>query len=154
MTNLTSILKDRVIFGGWVAGMVIIIALLWSLTFAFRADSLKSAVNKTLSMMGNDQYLSASLPHPPAGQSPMGCWYTLYGSRSLFFVFVMMKDGILVPCGAEIAEDGIVTEIIPLGNHAQQVMNQIPQGMIQIYVRRIESAAAVITAGIAERGEG
>jgi hypothetical protein len=58
-----------------------------------------------------------------------------------------MKDGILVPCGAEVAGNGTVTEIIPLGSHAGQAMPQIPQGLINVYIRRIESAATAMTEG-------
>jgi hypothetical protein len=50
-----------------------------------------------------------------------------------------MREGVLVPCGVEITEDGIVNEIIPLGSHARQVIGRIPQGVIQVYIHRIKS---------------
>jgi hypothetical protein len=141
---VTSVVKDRAILLGWIAGLVLIIALLWSLSFPFRSACLLRSANKTLALMDDPRRLAAPLLHPvPAG--PLGCWYTLSESRSLFLVFAIIKDGILVPCGAEIAESGLVTEIIPLGSHAGQAMAQIPQGLIQVYIRRIESAAAAIT---------
>jgi hypothetical protein len=75
----------------------------------------------------------------------MGCWYRILNSDSHFLVFAIMREGILVPCGAEITEKGEV-EIIPLGNHAQQLMDRIPQSILQVYVHRIESAAVSLVA--------
>jgi hypothetical protein len=83
---------------------------------------------------------------------PLGCWYRVSGTDSLFFVFSIMRGGILVPCGAEISANGKLVEVIPLGGHARQVMSQIPQGMIQVYVRRIESAAFVLTSAAGKGG--
>jgi hypothetical protein len=53
-----------------------------------------------------------------------------------------MRDGILIPCGAEITEDGRVSGIIPLSSHARKTMSHIPQGVINVYIQRIESAMA------------
>ena len=144
MKAITSAVKDRAILLGWIAGLMLVISLLWSLSFPFRSVCLMRAANKTLALMDDPRRLAFPLIRPaPAG--PLGCWYTLSESGSLFFVFAINKDGILVPCGAEIAKNGTVKEIIPLGSHAGQVMPQIPRGLIQVYVRRIESAAAAMT---------
>jgi hypothetical protein len=150
---MTSVLKDRAVFAGWVAALALIAALLWSLSFSFRSDCLMRATNKILITMNDDRHLAAPVLRPVAGPAPLGCWYRLYESGSFFFVFAVMREGILVPCGAEISEEGKLVEIIPLGNHARQVMNQIPQGLIQVYVRRIESAAAAVIAAGPERGK-
>jgi hypothetical protein len=154
MKDMTSGLKDRAVFAGWIAVLVLIAALLWSLSFPFRSNCLMRAANKVLISMDDDRHIAAPVLRPPAGPAPLGCWYRLYESGSLFFVFAIMREGILVPCGAEISEQGQVVEIIPLGSHARQVMNQIPQGLIQVYVRRIESAAAAIIAAKPGRREG
>jgi len=152
--DTTSALKDRAVFAGWVAALVLIAALLWSLSFPFRSDCLMRATNKILISMNDNRHLAAPVLRPFAGPAPLGCWYRLYESGSLFFVFVIMREGILVPCGAEISGQGEVVEIIPLGNHARQVMEQIPQGLIQVYIRRIESAAAAIVADVSVREKG
>ena len=147
MTNLTVMLKDRAILAGWIAGLVLIASLLWSLSFPFRAFCLMRSTNKVLIATDDSRRLTAPLPHSAAPVS-LGCWYRLSGSStgSLFYVFALVQGGILVPCGAEISEKGEVLDIIPLGSHARQMMKRIPPGLIQLYVRRIESAAAAVAA--------
>ena len=142
MKYVTVILKDRAILAGWIAALVLIAALIWSFGFHFRSMSLMHSTNKTLVLMDDARRLSAPLIRHATGMDPLGCWYSLAESDSIFFVFTIMREGILVPCGAEISKSGKVVQIIPLGSHAQQVMEKIPQGLIQVYIRRIESAAA------------
>lgn len=133
-------LKDRLIFFGWVAGLIVAASLLWSLTFSFRAGCLLRVTNKELASLEDDRRLAAPLPRY-ARSAPLGCWYSM-DDDSLFFVFAVFQGGILVPCGAEINAEGRVVDIIPLGRHARKVLERIPRGQIQIYTRRIESAAA------------
>jgi len=152
MKDLTSVLKDRAIFVGWIAGLVLVAALLWSFSFSLRSTSLLRSTNKILISMGDNRRLAAPLLRPVAGPVPLGCWYRLYESDSLFLVFSIMQGGILVPCGAEIAENGEVVEVIPLGSHAQQVMDTIPGNLVQIYVHRIETAAVTAVADASGRG--
>ena len=155
MTNLTVVLKDRAIFVGWVAGLVLIASLLWSLSFPFRAFCLMRSTNKIFITMDDSRRLTASIPPSAAGTVSLGCWYRLSGSASngsLFYVFALAQGGVLVPCGVEISEKGEALDIIPLGNHARQIMSRIPHGLIQRYVRRIESAASTVAAGVS-RGE-
>jgi len=151
MNDMTSVLKDRAMCAGWIAGLLLAAALLWSLTFPFRSECLMRAVNKVLISTNDDRHLAAPVLHHSAGPAPLGCWYKVYESNSLFFVFAVMWEGVLVPCGAEISEQGNIVEIIPLGNHARQVMHQIPPGLLQVYARRIESAAAAVTSVKPER---
>jgi len=153
MKDMTLELKDKMVFAGWIAALILVASLLWSLSFPFRADCLMRATNKVLIAMDDRRHLAAPVLRPSTGPAPLGCWYRLYESGSLFFVFTVMREGILVPCGAEISEQGQVVEIIPLGNHARQVMERIPQGLIQVYVRRIESGAAAIIAAESGRKE-
>jgi hypothetical protein len=138
----TAALKDRAILAGWIAGLILAGALLWSFTFPFRSSCLMRSVNRTFVETGDERRLLTPLSQPVKGQFPFGCWYTLDKPDTLFFVFTVMRDGIFVPCGAEIS-GGDVTEIVPLGNHARQVMERIPPGLINVYTNRIESALAV-----------
>jgi len=142
MTELISSLKDRAVLLGWIAGLVLAGALLWSLSFPFRASCLMRSANRSLIEAGDERRLSAPLSRPVKGQFPFGCWYTLEGSESVFFVFAVMRDGIFVPCGAEVSAEGKVTDFVPLGFHARQVMEGIPQGIINVYTHRIEYALA------------
>jgi hypothetical protein len=151
MTNLTVVFKDRAILAGWIAGLVLIASLLWSLSFPFRAFCLMRSTNKVLITMDDSRRLIAPLTHSAPVPASLGCWYRLSGSDSadsFFYVFALVQGGILVPCGAEISGKGEVLDIIPLGSHARQIMKRIPPGLIQMYVRRIESAAVVVAAGI------
>jgi len=149
VNDFIPVLRDRLIFIGWVVGLILIASLLWSLSFSFRARCLMQPVNKTLAIMEDERRLSVPLARHTAQPAPLGCWYYLAGNSDepeteagkLFFVFAIIRDGIMVPCGAEITEQGNVAEIIPLGSHARQVMGRIPQGIIQVYTERIESAA-------------
>jgi hypothetical protein len=145
MNDFIPALKDRAILLGWVAGLVLISIVLWSFSYPFRAVSLMRATNRVLIAMDDERRLAAPIAHPPAGLTPLGCWYQVLDSNSNFFVFAIMRDGILVPCGAEVTEKGEV-HIIPLGSHARQIMERIPQSVIQIYIHRIESAAASLAA--------
>jgi hypothetical protein len=150
MNKLIPVLRDRAIFMGWIAGLVLVASLLWSFSFSFRAACLMRVTNKALITMGDKRRLSAPLPNSYAGPVPMGCWYSLSESGSIFFVFTVMREGILVPCGAEISEDKKVIEIIPLGSHARQVIDRMPRTLIQVYIHRIESAVR----GAAAKGTG
>jgi hypothetical protein len=139
---MISSLKDRAVLAGWIAGLILAGALLWSLSFPFRTVCLMRTVNRALIETGDERRLLAPLSRPVKGQFPFGCWYTLDKPDTLFFVFTVMRDGMLVPCGAEISDGATVAEIVPLGNHARQVMERIPPGLVHIYTNRIESALA------------
>ncbi|MCL2762033.1 MAG: hypothetical protein FWD36_02345 [Treponema sp.] len=143
MNDFIPALKDRAVFLGWVAGLVLLASLLWSFSFPARAAGLMRVTNKALVAMDDERRLSAPLLHRSTGQI-LGCWYSVHESDSLFFVFTIMREGILVPCGAEVSGKGEVVDIIPLGNHAKQALDRIPQNLIQIYVRRIETAGGKI----------
>ena len=159
MNGLTDVLKDRAILVAWIAGLVLVASLLWFLSFPFRSACLMNATNKILASMDNDgsgappKLLSAPLLRPFRGPASLGCWYRVADSNSLFYVFVLMNGGILVPCGAEITEEGELGGIIPLGSHARQVMGRIPPNLIQVYAQRIESSAAAVTDSFTREGK-
>jgi len=142
MNKLSPTVKDRLILLGWFAGLLVAASLAWSLSFPYRSNSLMRSVNKTLETAGDTRVIEGPLPGRLTKPSPMGFWYRLYESDSAFFVFVIMNEGILVPCGVEIGKDGKAVDIVPLGSHARQLIGRIPRGVIQVYLRRIESAAS------------
>jgi hypothetical protein len=142
MNKLSPAVKDRLILLGWIAGLLLSVSLIWSLSFPYRSACLMRAVSWALESAGDARLIISPLPNQFARPAPMGFWYRLYESDSLFFVFVIMNEGILVPCGVEINKYGKAADIVPLGSHARQVLGRIPQGVIQVYLHRIESAAS------------
>jgi len=151
MNKLSPVVKDRLILIGWIAGLLLAASLAWALSFPYRSAILMRSVNKALEAAGDARIISAPLPGRVTGRAPMGFWYRLSESGSSFFVFVIMNEGILVPCGAEISGDGKAGNLVPLGSHARQIIGRIPQGVINVYLRRIEGAAS---AGGAAAGRG
>jgi len=146
MNRLSPMVKDRLILLGWIAGLLLAASLAWSLSYNYRAASMTGSLNKALAAAGDKRIISSPLPGrsakpAPAAHAPMGLWYGLEESDSLFYVFVIMNEGILVPCGVEIDKAGKAVGIVPLGGHARQVIGRIPPGVMRVYLRRIESAA-------------
>ena len=139
MNKIVPALKDRAILAGWIVGLVVVASLIWSLTFSFRLNVLMHAVNRALVAVEDTRRLSEPLPRTFQTRELLGGWYALAGSDSLFFVFAIMRDGILVPYGAEVSAEGHILEMIPLGYHARQLVDRIPQGLIDVYARRIET---------------
>jgi hypothetical protein len=72
----------------------------------------------------------------------MGVWYSVLDSTADMFVFAVIWDGILLPCGAFVSPEGKVEDLIPLSGHAANLLDQIPRNMMGMYIRRIEAAAA------------
>ena len=144
MTISAQVLKDRAVLCGWIAGLTVLALVLWSLTFNFRSAHLMRSTNKVLASMEDQRVLSTPLPRPAANHIPLGSWYHIAGTNAMFAVFTIMHNGILVPCGAEISANGKVIDVIPLGNLARSVMDRIPKGLIQIYIRHLEASAGKI----------
>ena len=140
MNKLSPIVKDRLILLGWIAGLLIAASLAWTLSFSYRSAFLMRSVNRALEAAGDTRVISSPLPRGGTRPALMGFWYRLKESGSSFFVFVIMNEGILVPCGVEISKDGKAVDIVPLGSHARQLIGRIPQGVIQVYIRRVEAA--------------
>ena len=133
-------LKDRAILAGWILGLVLVASVAWSLTFSFRLNVLMNATNRALAAAEDTRRLDEPLPRSSQTRELLGGWFSVAGSDSLFFVFAIMRDGVLIPHGAEVSGDGRIVEMIPLGNHARHAVDRVPQGLIDVYARRIESA--------------
>jgi hypothetical protein len=144
MYNLPPAFKDKLIFLGWIAGLVLVISLIWSFSFPYRATRLMRSANRALAAIEDKRQISAILPRQHARPALLGCWYSLKESDSIFYIFVIMREGVFVPCGVEINKDGKAVDIVPLGGHARQVFIRIPQGLVQVYIQRIES---IVSAG-------
>ncbi|HCC36686.1 MAG TPA: hypothetical protein DEQ14_03205 [Treponema sp.] len=135
-------LKDKALFLGWIAGFVIISALLWNLSGDFLSIKLMRAVNRSNNIIERNLRLDAPVSHQPDKPSPTGIWYTLENSKDLFFVFTIMQDGIMILCGAQVTPNGKVVEIFPVSGHAVKIFDHLSAGIVRIYTRRIEDIAA------------
>jgi len=140
MASIVPALKDRAVLAGWILGIALVAALAWSLTFSLRLNALMHAANRALAAAEDTRRLSAPLPGALQPRELLGAWYSVEGSDSLFFVFAIMRDGILAPHGAEVTPQGRIVEMVPLGSHARQVADRIPRGAADVYARRIESS--------------
>jgi len=142
LNSIVPALKDRAILAGWIVGLVAVASLIWSLTFSFRLNVLMHATNRALAAVEDTRRLSEPLPRGFQTRELLGGWYTVAGSDSLFLVFAIMRDGILVPHGAEVSAEGQILEMFPLGYHARQVAARLPGGLVDVYARRIEAVFA------------
>ena len=134
-------IKDRAKLVAWIAGLIIVSTLPWTLTRPLLSSYLSRTVNQSLAANGESVRISSPLSPPPVKSSPLGIWYRLEDSNNLFFVFAIMHDGIMLPCGAVVTPQGEVSGIIPLSAHARKVFSRIAGGVLRLYTRRIEGVA-------------
>jgi hypothetical protein len=154
--------KDKAIFFAWIAGLIILIALLWIFTQPLQAHYLMQSVNKVFIYSGEPYRLTGNITWVSSRQTAqnkgrntelLGYWYSLDStielgkSSSILFVFNVFRDGILVPLGAIVSSDCKVEKIIPLSIHAENTYNNLPDNIIKMYVTRIETAAANLPEG-------
>jgi hypothetical protein len=143
--DLLSVLKDRAIFCGWIAALLLAGGLVWVLTSGARERVLLKAINRALIQYEDPRRLGAPLPSPkiPGKMPPLGSWFSLSPGSGRLFVFGLFREGMLLPCGALVSEEGRVEEVLPLSGGARQIFDRIPEGVFLPYIRRIEEYAAV-----------
>ncbi|MDR1869986.1 MAG: hypothetical protein LBQ82_08375 [Treponema sp.] len=140
-------IKDAAILFGWITGLLFLIALIWVLTQPLLAHNVLRAVNGSFIAAGDSRRVSGYIKNSGKKTELFGYWYTMYNSTDKMFVFAVFRDGILVPLGAVVSDNGRVDDVIPLSAHAVQVFDKLPQSVIQIYVARIESSSPAYTEG-------
>jgi hypothetical protein len=130
------------ILAAWIAGLCLVGGLAWFLTQPLRSSLIIHTVNRTLERSGENRRLEAQIS--PWGKSgaafQLGSWYTLREGNDRVVVFSIMNDGILAPYAAFISRQGVAESFIPLSAHADRLLGRLPLGILQTYVRRIESA--------------
>jgi hypothetical protein len=138
--NVFSGIKDRAVFLGWIAAVLLVGTLLWTLTASIRETFLLKSVNRIFISRNDARRLEAPIHiKKSSGKlSPLGTWYTQTNSKDTFFVFTIMWNGVLAVYGIPAPDGGEVGEIIPLSIHAEQMLKRIPPGVVQTYIRRIE----------------
>jgi hypothetical protein len=140
MINLSAY-KNKAISFCWIAGLLILIAILWILTQPLMARYLLRTVNRAFINTGQPYRIASSLAQSRENSSLFGYWYSMVNSQDRMFVFTIMRDGILVPFGVIISPDGDLKNMIPLSAHAMQIMDELPDKIKQMYASRIEKAA-------------
>jgi hypothetical protein len=133
--------KNKVISFSWIAGLLILISLIWIMTQPLMARYLLRTVNRTLINTGQPHRAVSSLAQSRENASLLGFWYSMANTQERLFVSAIMRDGILVPIGVIVSPEGDVKEMIPLSAHAAQVMDELPLNIQRMYAARIEASA-------------
>jgi hypothetical protein len=133
--------KNKAVSFSWIAGLLILISLIWILTQTLMARYLLRTVNRTFINTGQPHRAVSSLAQSRENSSLLGFWYSMANTQERLFVSAIMRDGILVPLGAIVSPEGDVKEMIPLSAHAEQVMDELPLNIQRMYAARIETAA-------------
>lgn len=137
-------LKDKAILFGWIAGLLTIISVIWIFFAPVQSRYLLRTVNNVFINNNDSRRVAAIIPNRKGKADIMGYWYAMNNSTDKMFVFTVFQDGILIPLGAIISENNIVTEVIPLSAHAEQVYDNLIQNILNIYIARIEEAAKLL----------
>lgn len=131
-------MRDKAILFGWIAGLLLLISLLWIFTTPLQAHYLLRTVNNVLINNNDTRRLLEYLPNRQGKADLLGYWFSLNNSADKMFVFSVFQDGILIPLGAIVTANGKVSEVIPLSVHATQIFKNLPKSILQIYINRIE----------------
>jgi hypothetical protein len=142
--------KDSLILTSWIAGILILLCLVWILSSPLQANYLLRAVNNVFISNNDHRRITSYIPPKSGKQDLFGYWYMMYNSTDLMFVFTVFQNGILVPLGAVVSDNGVVKEIIPLSAHAVQTADMLPQSILQMYTSRIEAS---LKTGVNNKGQ-
>jgi hypothetical protein len=134
-------LKDKAVLLGWIAGLLVLISLIWIFSQPLQAHYLLRSINNVFINNNDERRVINYIQKKHEKTGLIGYWYSMYNTKDLMFVFTVFQDGILVPLGAIVSDNGNVQEIIPLSAHAVQIFDNLPRSILQMYVRRIEKAA-------------
>jgi len=134
-------LKDKVLLFAWIAGLLLLISLIWIFTQGLQARYLLRTVNNVFISNSDPRRLQEVYRQKHGKADVLGYWYSMHNSTDKMFVFGAFKDGVLIPLGAIVSANGTVNEVIPLSAHAVQVFDDLPKSILQMYINRIEFAA-------------
>ena len=133
----TSVVRDKIILTCWILGLLFAITLVWILFQPLQTMYLQRTVNSVLVSSGDSRRLE-SADRTMSQAEVMGYWYTIRNSADKVFVFSFFRDGISIPLGVIVSDNGTVNEIIPLSYHAVQVFDTLSPSVLQVYINRIE----------------
>jgi len=132
--------KDKAILAAWITGLILMISLLWILTQPVQSRYLMRSVNGIFISNNDGRRVVESIQQKQNKTNMMGYWYWMNNNTDKMFVFTVFQDGILVPLGAVVSADGTVKEMLPLSAHAIQVFDSLPESILIMYSKRIESS--------------
>jgi len=139
----TDVFKEAAILLGWIAALIIIAGLCWSLTEPVRNRMLLNAVNRVLEQYGDSRRLDDPISPPEyggtSGSFTLGYWFNMTDNTKVF-IFGFNGGGTFFPCAAIMSPDGKVQEFIPLNNYGKRTIETLPLGILKINARRIEGA--------------
>jgi len=140
--NNSGNIKNKAIVFGWVIGLLFFLSLIWILSQPLQKYYLLRTINNVLISNGDSRRITEYIDANDGKNGLFGYWFLMYDSPGSMFVFAAFQDGILVPLGAIVSDNGSVNDIIPLSAHAMQVAGKLPMSVLQVYITRIEAAAA------------
>jgi len=132
-------IKDKAILTAWIAGLIILISVLWILTQQLQSHYLMRSVNSVFINNNDARRVTVSVQQKTDKANMIGYWYSMHNSEDKMFVFAVFQDGILVPLGAIVSNNGKVIEIMPLSAHAVHIFDALPESILKMYSNRIES---------------
>jgi hypothetical protein len=139
-------LKNKVVLSCWITGFLILISITWIFTQNIQTFYLLRTVNNVLINNNDSRRVYSYIPEKTAKKGLLGYWYSMSNPADQMFVFTVFQDGILVPFGA-VVSSGVVEEIIPLSAHAEKIFDNLPQGILQMYINKIEITASASLKG-------
>jgi hypothetical protein len=146
------IIRDILKLFGWIASILIIGGLCWTLTKPARSRFLIRTVNRVLEQSGD--YRRITEPSSPIGDASLiGSWYTMTRARqpgnlaldsfpegTKAFIFSFVSEGTFFPCAAVVDPMGKVQEFIALNAYGKKILARISPGILKLYIRRIEGS--------------
>jgi hypothetical protein len=145
--------KGAGIFLGWLAGLFLIAGLAWFLSYPVRTGMVIRNINTFLRNTRESRQLEAPLADKSVSRlkaakaSQLGTWYSLQSGEGRAVVFSIMDGGILAPFVLFVSPQGEMGSPIPLGTHSARVLERLPRGILQTYIKRLEAGEALLREG-------
>ncbi len=127
----------------WIAALILAGWLLFFFTDTIQNNTLVDSANRVLEQAGDVRRLERRT----LGRNSLGTWHRVVGGARAesgragqALIFSIMDNGIFVPCIAFVDVGGEVN-LFPLNSHAREVFPRIPEGVVDVYLKRIAKEA-------------
>ncbi|MDR1429847.1 MAG: hypothetical protein LBI85_06110 [Spirochaetaceae bacterium] len=131
--------KEWGVIAAWIGGILLLNTLLWVFTGAVREERFIQTVNRSLSETNDPRRIRKIQDKKAAPSGAFAHWYELEDGTGKAAVFSVLSGGVPASCLATVSQDGKVTGIIPLSGHSARVLEAMPQSILGIYRRKLES---------------